>query len=382
MVAGVIFFDFLDRTPKGLFRKKRMDRMISARVKLLFTLLIFTLACGLVEPISPPTPTLAPALETSTAIARVATQTEAARVALFTPTLNIPATQTESAAQLATEIAAYTPTPKPSITPSPRPGDLAESENPAPPPAVSPGGNYKLKNEIVIGSYGIRYWHHTDSATGYEDIVLIEKKGMESILIESAFEIVTLIDADINGDGFPDVIIETYSGGAHCCFSTQVYSLGEKPILILKKPESNISGEFEDLDDDGIYEYITADDIFAYEYCPFVSSPIVKVIMAYDEQAGRYLPASPNFPNEYIKEIEENTQSADRVARANINENGEWDDTTKCSVLPLVLDYIYLGDLEKAHSELERVYEYDDLDSFWNRVMLIIQDSPLYMVIE
>ena len=353
------------------------------RVKLLIPLLIFfSLSCGLFAPVSPPTPTLAPAMETSMAEAQIATKTESARVALFTPTPDIPATQTESAAQTATIVAAYTSTPIPSATPEINPADLIETEKPLPPSALSPGGSYRLENEILIGAYGIRYWHHTDSQTGFEDIVLIEKTGMESIKIESAFEIVTLTDADINGDGYPDVIVNTYSGGAHCCFGTQVYSLGETPMLILEKPESNANGEFQDLDGDDIYEFITTDDLFAYQYCPYVSSPSVKVIMAYDPKEGLFLPASPNFPEEYVDAILNDTRSAERVAKAETFENDEWDETSKCSVLPVVLNHVYLGDLEKARSELDRLYIYDDIDRFWNEVMLMIQDSPLYIAKE
>ena len=353
------------------------------RAKLLIPLLIFfSLACGLFAPVSPPTPTLAPAMETSMAEAQSATETEAARVALFTPTPDTPATQTEGAAQTATFVAAYTSTPVPSATPEINPNDLVEAEKPVPPPALSPGGSYRLENEILIGAYGIRYWHHTDSPMGFEDIVLIEKTGMESIKIEFASEIVTLTDADINGDGYPDVIIETYTGGAHCCFGTQVYSLGETPILILEKPESNVSGQFQDLDGDDIYEFVTADDVFAYQYCPYISSPMVKVILAYDSKEGRFLPASPNFPEEYADAILSDTKSAERVAKAETFENDEWDETSKCSILPVALNHIYLGDLETARSELDRLYIYDDIDRFWNEVMLMIQDSPLYIAKE
>ena len=356
--------------------------MIS-RAKLLFPFLIFSLACGLFAPVKPLSPTLDPAIKTSTEEARILAKTETARVALFTPTPNILATQLKSDSETATVVASYTSSPSPSATAQISPADLVEEENPVPPPAVSPGESYKLENEMLIDAYGIRYWHHTDSATGTEDVVLIEKTEMASIKIESVSAIVMLTDDDINGDGNPDIIIESYTGdNTHCCYSTQVYSLGEEPTLILKKPPSNTSGEFEDLNDDGIYEFITADDVFFKKYCPFVSSPFVKVIMAYDAQEESYLPASPSFPEEYAQEITQDTYNAERVARAGVSENGEWDETTKCSVLPLMLDYIYIGEIETARTELNRLYEFDDVDRFWNDVMLIVQDSLFYMVIE
>lgn len=342
-------------------------------------LIFFTLACGLFAPVTPPTPTLAPAILTSTAKAESLVSTETALAYLFTPTPDIPATQTESAVQTATLIASYTSTPIPTATLEINPDDLVEKEKPVPPPALSPGGSYRLEDEVLIGAYGIRYWRHTDSQTGFEDVILIEKTGMESIKFEAASAIAPLTGADINGDGYPEVIIETYTGGAHCCFGTQVYSLGEKPTLILKKPESNAGGQFQDLDGDNIYEFITYDDIFAFQYCPYVSSPSVKVIMAYDAKEESYLPLSPNFPEEYDDDILRDTQNAERVAKAETYENGEWDETSKCSILPVALDYIYLGDLETARAELDRLYIYDDIDIFWNEVMLTLQDSPLYV---
>ncbi|MBT3322758.1 MAG: hypothetical protein HN392_10790 [Anaerolineae bacterium] len=353
-----------------------------ARAKLLFPLLIFSLACGLLTPVTLPTPTLDPAIKIATEETDLAAEAESTRIALFTPTHNILATQLKSNSRTATAIAAYTSAPSPSATPQINPEDLVAEENPLPPAALSPGENYRLKSEILIGPYGIRHWHHTNSATGAEDLVLIEKTGMESIRIESASEVVTLTDTDINGDNHPDIIVKSYTGGAHCCFGTQVYSLGKEPILILEKPESNATGEFKDLDDDGIYEFITADDTFAYQYCPFVSSPFVKVIMAYSPEEQKFIPASPNFTEEYAQDITDDTYNAERVSRANISENGEWDETIKCSVLPLMLDYIYIGEIEAARTELERLYNFDDTDRFWNEIMLSVQNSPLYIVLK
>ena len=353
------------------------------RAKLLFPFLIFfTLSCGLFAPVSPPSPTLAPAMETSTVEVRLATETESARIALFTPTPNILATQLKMDSETATAIAAYTPTPAFTATPEIDLEDLIEEEKPVPPVAIAPGGSYRLEGEVLIGAYGIRYWRHTDSQTGFDDVVLIEKTGMQSIRIETALAIAPLTGADINGDGFPEAIIETYTGGAHCCYGTQVYSLGEEPTLILEKPESNADGQFQDLDGDRIYEFITFDDIFALEYCPYVSSPFVKVIMVYNPEKGAYLPASADFPDEYLIDIEDDTKNAERVSRANESENGEWDETIKCSVLPIMLDHIYLGNLDIARAELDRFYTFDDIDRFWNEVMLIIQDSTLYVEVE
>ena len=337
--------------------------MSNAR-RLIPFLALFSLACGLVVPVPPPTPLPPTATQTSPPTATA------------TNTPNVAATQTVAVAL--TQIA-YTATPTATATPEISPEDLLESEAPLAPPAVSPGADYELKDELKVGAYGIRLWHDTRDPMGFSDIAIIERNGIESIYIEQASAIADLSGSDINADGDPEVIIETYSGGAHCCFGTQVYRLGAAPQLILQKPESNAGGFFEDLNNDDILEFITADDIFAYQYCAYAASPFAKVILQYDSASEEYLPASPRFPEEFQENIERNLTLAESTEPGEL---GEWDETSKCSVLPLMLDYIYLGDFETAQSELTRLYPYPDAQDFWDEVMLYIQDSTLYVPAE
>ncbi len=324
--------------------------------RLLPLLALFSLACGLIVPVPPPTPLPATATQTTSPTSTI------------TLTPDIAATQTISVAL--TELS-YTATPTSEFNPE----DLVEEEKSIPPPAVSPGAAYQLADEVLIGSYGIRLWRDTNAISSYENILIIEKLGAPSIRIEQASAIAALTGTDINGDVYPEAIIETFSGGAHCCFGTQVYSLGKQSKLILKKPESNAGGQFEDLDGDNIYEFITYDDLFAYQYCPYAGSPFAKAILVYDQHAGQYLPASPRFPQEYAADILGNTATAKNTKPGDY---GEWDKTTKCGVLPMVLDYIYMGEPEKGKNELRRVYPYSDVDIFWDEIMLQIQASPLY----
>jgi hypothetical protein len=324
-------------------------------------LALFNLACGLVVPV--PTPTPLPSTATQTPLP----------TATATITPDIAATQTIALAL--TELS-YTATPTATVPPEISPEDLIESQRPLPPPAISPGASYELTQEIAISSFGIRFWHNADQPMGFTDIVMIERNGIDSIMIKQASALHPLTGSDLNGDKIPDAVIETYSGGAHCCFGTQVYSLDTEPKLLLKKPESNTGGQFKDLNDDGILEFITYDDIFAYQYCAFAGSPTAKAVLQYDPLTALYIPASPLFSSEYAQDIRKYTETAEK---AKPGDYGEWDDTTKCGVLPMTLAYIYSGDLENARSELKRVYPYPDKDAFWDEIMLLIQDSPLYI---
>lgn len=245
---------------------------------------------------------------------------------------------------------------------------------PPPPPASPPVAGYVLRDERLVDGYALRLWGNPADSIGYDNVLLIEQTGAESLRIEMASAIHPQTGSDLNNDGFPEAIIETYSGGAHCCFGTFVYSLRDEPLLILQKPESNAGGQFQDLNGDDLYEFITYDDLFAYRYCAYAVSPSVKVILAYDSSAQLYLPASPRFPEQYAQEIAQHAALAQGDLSNFVGDDG----TPKCGVLPLVLDYLYMGQPEKAHQELLRLYPYPDVELFWNEILTSVQQSPLY----
>jgi len=84
---------------------------------------------------------------------------------------------------------------------------------------------------------------------------------------------------DITGDGIPDLVVETFSGGAHCCYTYYLYSLGKKfkPIAVLETKDSSL--RFQDLDGDSIYEILGRDYTFAYWQTYFADSPAPEVIL-------------------------------------------------------------------------------------------------------
>ena len=133
--------------------------------------------------------------------------------------------------------------------------------------------------------------------------------------------------------------------------------------------------EYRDLDADGIAEFITYDDSFAYQYCPYAAGVGVKVILAYDPEQGLYIPASPRFPEQYAEEIATNQQRA----LAAPGDLGEWEGTNICAILPLALDYLYMGESDKAQAEFFSRYSGIDIDLKWNEILQVVQSSPLYI---
>lgn len=64
---------------------------------------------------------------------------------------------------------------------------------------------------------------------------------------------------DINGDGWPEIVLSDYSGGAHCCTHVTVLSLRPNgPVCIFSEELGSGSAEFSDLNGDRRIEIVTA----------------------------------------------------------------------------------------------------------------------------
>ena len=90
--------------------------------------------------------------------------------------------------------------------------------------------------------------------------------------------------------------IDLYSGGAHCCWYTQVYRYIPSANLYLRLVHSwgNVFYKSADLDRDGLPEFVSADDRFAYEFTSFSGSTFPVQIWQY--HAGRFVDVTRRFP--------------------------------------------------------------------------------------
>ncbi len=254
---------------------------------------------------------------------------------------------------------------------------LTSTATPAPAltsnPTVTVVASVSLQGERTIGAY-IIYWQQvTDSLY---PTVTISTADQVPVQVESVSRLDELTGEDITGEGHPDVIIEAFSGGAHCCFTYYVYDLGPQLTKVLESPTYDCPGTFQDLDGDHIFEFVTCDDIFPYEYCAFAFSPMPTVIYRYESEKG-YLPASPDFSEQYTDDIARDTKLA---TTAQPSGSGEWGGTTKCSVLPLVLDYLYSGQPNEAWAALRYYYKYSDLEAFQAEIEKRVKESTNFVL--
>ncbi|MBI2472075.1 MAG: hypothetical protein HYV59_12675 [Planctomycetes bacterium] len=155
---------------------------------------------------------------------------------------------------------------------------------------------------------------------------------------------------DITGDGIPDHVVEGYSGGAHCCYSYLIFSLGKqfKKITHLQADDSPFT--FKDIDGDGIYEITGRDCTFAYWETCFAASPAPEIILQYKDNkyklAGELMINShPELTDEFNAKLE------------TVKNDPEWLTGVPPSLWEYMLDLIYAGNSKLAYKFFGRAWQ-------------------------
>lgn len=123
----------------------------------------------------------------------------------------------------------------------------------------------------------------------YVDDVLQETVETNSGLVT------TLSLETLDEDTVPEVVVNTFTGGAHCC---TIYTLYSWQGDILRRAETfpldGGAGRFQDLDEDGSAEFITFDDTFLYAFASYAGSFPPMIILSY--QDGQFIDVTRQFP--------------------------------------------------------------------------------------
>jgi hypothetical protein len=246
------------------------------------------------------------------------------------------------------------------------------------PPLTPPNPDvaYQLMNTEQFGNAIFRVFRPQTDNGFSEDVLTVEIPDQPLQQIENFTGYGSMTGQDLNADGYPEVVVEGFTGGAHCCFSTHVFSTAPtntQEILALG-PSQCGSGSFEDLNNDGVFEFLTCEDRFDYLYCPYSASPHPTVVLRYSAQGG-YQPASPDFAGRALLDEAVHLQLAQNAVAG---EMGESDGTNKCAVLPIVLDYLYTGQTALAWAMLDSYYVGSDKTEFQTAIADIVFNSPLY----
>ena len=100
--------------------------------------------------------------------------------------------------------------------------------------------------------------------------------------------------ADIERNGSPDVLLNLYSGGAHCCFITQIYRYDARAgtYAVSQRDFFDAGARLRTIA--GRPVFVSADDRFAYEFAAFAFSGLPLQIWAF--AGGRFRDVTDHYP--------------------------------------------------------------------------------------
>jgi hypothetical protein len=255
-------------------------------------------------------------------------------------------------------------------------------------PKTPPEAGFVFHDENSFGGFTVQRWVSQEapevSPSGVCECITLVYAGEKKILSVGgrqgidAIAIDPLSGQDINADGFPELIVRSWSGGAHCCQTTSIYSVADQASLILSINTGNCLGQFEDLDKDGKLEFVTCDDGWAYEYCSFASSPMPTVVLAFDVDRKRYFPATPKYANHFAERVVEATKQAEDALAA----SDRTLETDRCSVLQPVLELMYVGRFDEGVALLRRLYHHPDALEFERQTVEKVKSRNLWVAPE
>ena len=99
---------------------------------------------------------------------------------------------------------------------------------------------------------------------------------------------------DLDGDGEPEIRLDLYWGGAHCCFFANIYSLDGTSYQPVSRNFADAGYRVGDIDQDGVPEFVSADARFAYRFTSFASSLFPIQIWSFDK--GTFFDQTDLYP--------------------------------------------------------------------------------------
>jgi hypothetical protein len=153
-----------------------------------------------------------------------------------------------------------------------------------------------MKDEAVIGSYIVRTYRNPNNGGSFEILKSDERVWAQygwSFQIGGrgnihAWPDFNLVGEDLTGDGNANLVIYEWSGGAHCCFTMQLFDVSEEFELITEINGRDGVPKFFDWNQDGVAEIMVSDMSYAYFPGSFADSPAPTVVLKWHD--GSYIP--------------------------------------------------------------------------------------------
>jgi hypothetical protein len=194
--------------------------------------------------------------------------------------------------------------------------------------------------------------------------ILISPSGKRTTVAQGwALGLDEISGADLNADGNPELVLNGYTGGLHCCYTYLIVSLGPSPHVV-RTLRSQLPMIF-NRQPDGTTLIHADDGIFDYFLVPHSDAVIPKLVL--QMEGNNFVDVSARFPKAYDEEIEQarsqlTSLELEKFRQSNYRDRLFMDQvSTVHKVLTIVLDYLYSGREAKAWEVLNELWPAADV---------------------
>jgi hypothetical protein len=182
------------------------------------------------------------------------------------------------------------------------------------------------------------------------------------------------------------LIIQQFSGGAHCCFTTVILELSDEVHVLFNSANYGDLGyeaRFCDFDQDSAF--VLTELIIGFDYfgrlC-HAQSPFSSAFFTYDPRAQQYVVANRVYAHHLLDSMPSATARvrtfADTTDFSTYSDaGGEYLEL----VLSVVIDYVYAGEKAKGWDFFDKWYRLPDKQEIRARIQDVFNSSTIYQII-
>jgi hypothetical protein len=176
------------------------------------------------------------------------------------------------------------------------------------------------------------------------------------------------------------LIVEGYSGGAHCCWEYRIIDLSPTYRVIYDSNDWDVGYSLMpvDLDKDGVFEFTQSVMTFDYFYVlSHARSPFPNAIFKYDKKSRKYLPANRLFADEVAQNLTKELAEVARLSQ-NIRSNVYGYEEFVAATLSAFLKYVYAGRKTQAWAFFDAEYKLDDKQNLRSNIRKQLRGCSIY----
>ncbi len=181
-------------------------------------------------------------------------------------------------------------------------------------------------------------------------------------------EVATFQVRNLDRDREPEVLLDLFTGGAHCCTYSLIYHYNPatKQYVYLKHDWGNVGYKLKNLDKDDVPEFDSRDDRFAYAFGSYAGSAFPLQIWQYRQ--GKMLNVTRRYPKLIYSDAYSWWQLAAKRAQ----------DTVEYGRGPLaayLADKYLLGQEQEGWEQVQQAYRGSDRRQYFTELWSFLQET-------